>query len=128
MTDPFKTHGAFSWNELMTSDPVAAKEFYRQLLGWEMEEMSMENMTYTVVKAAGEAIGGIMNIPPEASGAPPHWGAYITVDNVDQTASFAESLGGKIMMAPRDIPGVGRFAVIQDPLGAVVSLITYSME
>jgi hypothetical protein len=112
----------------MTSDPVAAKEFYRQLLGWEMEEMSMENMTYTVVKAAGEAIGGIMNIPPEASGAPPHWGAYITVDNVDQTASFAESLGGKIMMAPRDIPGVGRFAVIQDPFGAVVSLITYSME
>ena len=128
MKDPFKTHGAFSWNELMTSDPAAAKKFYSQLLGWEMEEMNMGNMKYTVVKVAGEDIGGIMSIPPEASGAPPHWGAYITVDNVDQTASFAEALGGKIMMAPRDITGVGRFAVIQDPLGAVVSLITYSME
>jgi predicted enzyme related to lactoylglutathione lyase len=38
MKDPFKTHGAFNWNELMTSDPAAAKEFYRQLLGWEMGE------------------------------------------------------------------------------------------
>ena len=28
MKDPFKTHGAFSWNELMTSDPAAAKKFY----------------------------------------------------------------------------------------------------
>ncbi len=91
--------------------------------------MNMENMTYTVVKAGSEnGIGGIMGIPPEASGAPPQWGAYVTVDNVDQTARAAESLGGKIMMAPRDIPRVGRFAVIQDPQGAVISLITYSLD
>ena len=128
MKDPFKTHGAFSWNELMTSDSAAAKAFYRKLLGWEMEEMNMENMIYTVVKADGDGIGGIMSIPPEASGTPPHWAAYITVDNVDQTANSAETLGGKIMVAPQDIPGVGRFAVIQDPQGAVISLITYSME
>ena len=128
MKDPFKTHGAFSWNELMTTDPAAAKEFYGKLLGWEMEDMNMEQMTYTVVKAGGDGIGGIMNIPPESSAAPPHWGAYITVDNVDETAQTAETLGGKIMMPPRDIPGVGRFAVIQDPQGAFISLITYSME
>ena len=54
MKDPFKTHGAFSWNELMTSDPAAAKDFYQKLLGWDMEDMNMENMTYTVVKAGGD--------------------------------------------------------------------------
>lgn len=128
MKDPFKTHGAFSWNELMTSDPAAAKEFYSKLLGWEMKEMNMGNVIYTVVNAGGDDIGGIMSIPPEASGATPHWGTYITVDNVDQTAHSAEALGGKIMVAPQDIPGVGRFAMIQDPQGAVISLITYSME
>ena len=90
--------------------------------------MNMENMTYTVVKAGGDGIGGIMSIPAEATGTPPHWGSYITVDNVDETVQSAETLGGKIMMAPRDIPGVGRFAVIQDPQGAFISLITYSME
>ena len=128
MKDPFITHGAFSWNELMTTEPAAAKEFYVKLLGWETEDMNMEQMTYTVVKAGGDGIGGIMGIPPEASGTPPHWGAYITVDNVDETVQTAETLGGKIMMPPRDIPGVGRFAVIQDPQGAFISLITYSME
>ena len=128
MKDPFKTHGAFSWNELMTTDPAAAKEFYGKLLGWEMEDMNMEQMTYTVVKAGGDGIGGIMSLPPEDSGAPPHWGAYITVDNVDETVQAAETMGGKIMMPPRDIPGVGRFAVIQDPQGAFISLITYSMD
>lgn len=128
MKDPFKTHGAFSWNELMTTDPAAAKKFYSKLFGWETEEMTMENMTYTVVKTGGEGVGGIMAIPSEATGAPPHWGAYVTVDDVDSAVRTAEKLGGKTMLAPRDIPGVGRFAVIQDPQGAVISMITYSME
>ena len=126
MTDRFKQHGAFSWNELMTTDPRSAADFYTKLLGWTTDDVQMEDMTYTVIKAGDEQIGGIMQIPPEAKGAPPHWGAYITVDNVDETAGKAEGLGAKIMIPPRDIPNVGRFAVIQDPQGAFISLITYA--
>jgi predicted enzyme related to lactoylglutathione lyase len=125
MTDRFKQHGAFSWNELMTNDPQSATDFYTKLLGWTAEDVQMEDMTYTVVTAGDEQVGGIMKIPPEAEGTPPHWGAYITVDNVDETAGKAEGLGAKIIMPPRDIPNVGRFAVIQDPQGAFISLITY---
>jgi uncharacterized protein len=47
------------------------------------------------------------------------------VDNVDATAKQAEKLGGKIMVEPRDIPEVGRFAVLQDPQGAAIAVITY---
>jgi predicted enzyme related to lactoylglutathione lyase len=56
---------------------------------------------------------------------PPNWGAYVTVDDVDATAVLAEKLGGKILVPPTDIPTVGRFSVIQDPQGAVLSAITY---
>ena len=126
MTDRFKQHGAFSWNELMTSDPQSATDFYTKLLGWTAEDVQMEDMTYTVVTAGGEQVGGIMKIPPEAEGTPPHWGTYITVDNVDETAGKAEGLGAKIIIPPRDIPNVGRFTVIQDPHGAFISLITYA--
>ena len=80
-----------------------------------MEDMNMESMAYTVVKAGGDSIGVIIGLTtPEATGTPPQWGTYVTVDNVDQSSRSAESLSGKIMMPPRDIPGVGRFAFIQD--------------
>jgi len=125
MENHFKTHGAFSWTELMTTDPEAAKKFYATLFGWELEKFDAEGMEYTVVKVAGEEMGGIMGIPPQAAGSPPHWSTYVTVDNVDETVRKAESMGAKIAMPPKDIPDVGRFAVFQDPQGAFLAVITY---
>ncbi len=125
MKDPFKQQGAFSWFELMTTDTDGAKTFYSNLFGWETEDMSMADMTYTIVKVGKEGVGGIMSIPPQAEGSPPHWGVYVTVDDVDATARKAEELGAKILVPPTDIPDVGRFFVIQDPQGAVISAITY---
>lgn len=125
MDEQFKQQGAFSWCELMTTDVDAAKAFYTKLFGWEMEDMQMPGMTYTVVKAGGKGIGGIMPIPENAQGMAPMWGAYVTVTDVDSTARTAEQLGGKILMPPTDIPNVGRFCVIQDPQGALINTITY---
>lgn len=128
MSDRYQRHGDLSWCELMTSDPASAKVFYSDLFGWETEDMSMEGIDYTVVKAGELAVGGIMKTPPEAEGMPPVWGSYISVDDVDAVAAKAPTIGGDVLMEPRDIPGVGRFCVIQDPQGAVISAITYSME
>lgn len=123
--DTFNRHGAFSWCELITTDMQAAKKFYGALLGWELEEMNVEGMSYTVVKAGGQEIGGIMGIPPQAPGASPHWGTYVTVADVDATARKAEELGAKIVVPLTDIPDVGRFCMLQDPQGATLSVITY---
>ena len=125
MDENFKQHGAFSWCELMTTDVAGAKLFYAKLFGWDTEDMTMPGMNYTVVKAGAKGIGGIMSIPKEASGTPPMWSTYVTVDDVDATARSAVQLGGKLHMPPRDIPNVGRFCVIQDPQGAVICAITY---
>jgi len=125
--DVFKEHGAFSWNELMTTDVASAKTFYSEAFGWQYKDEPMGEMTYTVVTAGEKEIGGIMTIPPEAGEMPPVWGAYVTVDDVDETAKKVEAAGGKIHVPPRDIPGVGRFCVIQDPQGAYISAISYKM-
>lgn len=125
MTDPMKQHGAFSWNELMTTDARAAKAFYGDLFGWALEDMQTNDMGYTIAKAGDKEVAGIMVMPPEAGDMPPTWGAYVTVNDVEASAKQAEALGGKIMLAPRDIPDVGRFCVICDPQGAALSLITY---
>jgi predicted enzyme related to lactoylglutathione lyase len=120
------THGAFTWNELMTSDVAGAQKFYGKLLGWQFRDMDMGNMIYSVVNAGGQDAGGIMAVPPDAKGMPPCWGTYVAVDNVDAVADRVKGLGGTVLMPPTDIPSVGRFALIQDPQGARISLITYA--
>jgi len=124
--DAFTTHGAFSWSELMTNDAKAATEFYGTLFGWTIEPMPMAEGNYHVVKVGGEAVGGIMAMPPTAGPMPPAWGCYVTVADVDATAKRCTDLGGKVAVAPKDIPGVGRFAVILDKQGAALNIITYA--
>lgn len=123
--DTYKTHGAFSWSELMTSDPEGALSFYRQLFGWTVETSQMGMGPYHVVKAGDTSVGGVMGKPPGGEGMPSTWGVYVTVDDVEKTVAQCTALGGKVLMPPMDIPQVGRMAVIQDPQGATLSVITY---
>jgi predicted enzyme related to lactoylglutathione lyase len=126
MTNPSATHGAFSWYELTTSNRKEARAFYGKLLGWEFQDMEMGNGIYTVINVGGLSMGGITDIPPNAQGMPPGWGGYATVDDVDAAVARVAKLGGRVLMAPTDIPTVGRFATIMDPQGATLSLITYA--
>lgn len=127
--DAYRTQGAFSWNELMTTDPEAALSFYSALLGWTTQKMAMPDGDYHVVRVGDTSVGGVMAMPPgaRAGGMPPAWGSYVTVTDVDATARKAAELGGKVVHGPHDIPGVGRMAVIVDPQGAALNVIAYSM-
>ncbi len=125
MINPFQQHGAFSWSELMTTDLKAAEAFYGKLFGWTMADGPVEGMEYRVVSAGGQGVGGMMPISPDMGPMPPHWQSTVTVEDVETTVKMTEELGGKVLMQPQDIPTVGRFAVIQDPQGAVISVITY---
>lgn len=119
-------HGAFGWFELMTTDPEGAKKFYSDLFGWEYEDMPMgPGFIYTVVRSGGKAVAGIMAQPEDCKGMPPSWDVYITSDDVDATAARVVATGGRILRAPADIQGVGRFAVLEDPQGAVFIAMTY---
>ncbi|NJM74746.1 MAG: VOC family protein [Acaryochloridaceae cyanobacterium RU_4_10] len=126
MNNPYQQHGAFSWCELMTTDLKGAEAFYSKLFGWTMADGPVEGMEYRVVSAGGQGIGGLMTLPPDKQNIPPHWGSYVTVDDADATAKLAEELGGKILISPHDIPTVGRFTLLQDPQGAVISAISYA--
>ena len=124
--DVFKTHGAFSWCELMTTDPEGARKFYSELFGWGSKAMEMPTGTYTTLQVGDNSIAGLMQIPADAQGMPPNWGCYVTVDDVDATCARVQQLGGKVIMPVFEVPTVGRMAVIQDPQGATLSVITYS--
>ena len=111
--------GQFSWNELLTSDVEGAGTFYAQLFGWQSEAMP-GGMPYTIFKKNEMFVGGMMKLP--MPGVPPHWLAYVTVENADESAARTAGLGGTIVVPPFDVPNVGRIAVAQDPQGAVFGL------
>lgn len=114
---------SFSWNELNTRDPDAAKAFYSAVFGWETNDLDMgEGGSYTTWlhperSEDDDSIGGLLDmrgrVPEEV---PPHWLVYFTVDDREETLEKAKSSGGEEMLT-LDLP-VGRLAIIKDPHGA----------
>lgn len=119
-------HGRFIWYELMTPDTAGAKAFYGDVVGWTSQAMPMEGGEYTVLEADGNGVGGMMTLTDEfkAQGIPPNWTGYVAVDDVDASAEKVQRLGGAVQRPPQDIPGIGRFAIVADPAGAVIAIMT----
>ncbi len=107
-------HGSFIWYELLTPDPDAATAFYAGLLGWQASAHETQD-GYRILSHGAEAIGGLMQAP---AGVPPGWLGYLGVDDVDATVAGILADGGQVQMPARDIPGVGRIAMVTDPHGA----------
>lgn len=118
--------GRCSWNELSTSDPEAALEFYTTLFGWgKGDSMPMgEAGDYRFINHHGQMIGAVY-----ASGAgampkePPHWRYYFRVPSVSAAKQIAEDKGGTIAMGPHEVPGGDWIIVGTDPQGAEFALV-----
>lgn len=117
--------GTFGWDELWTTDPKKAADFYTSLFGWTTKESGPveEGGNYTEWQLGGQSIGGMMKIMPEMGPVPPNWLPYFMVDDCNATADKAKTSGGKLLVPPTDIENVGRFSVIQDPQGATFAII-----
>lgn len=121
--------GSLVWNELATRDAEAAKGFYTQLFGWEAktDPIPGAGIEYTQFVADDWGRGGLMPMTDEwPAEAPPGWLVYFAVDDADAVVEQAKSLGATVEVEPRDIPEVGRFAVITDPQGATFAVIRMS--
>ena len=119
----------FIWYELMTSDLEAALDFYRDVVGWRTEDHANSDLSgfrYAILSAGERGVGGAMQLTDamREGGARPGWIGYIGVPDTDAKAREIAADGGRIMMEPGDIPGVGRFALVADPGGAPFYLLT----
>ena len=120
-------HGAFHWNELLTGDVEKCKAFFAEVCGWTYDDVPMPNFTYTVARSGDKMVAGIMDkAKTGAPDMPNHWMAYIAVDDVDAAATKVAGAGGAVLQEAFDVPNVGRIAIVQDPGGAVIGLMTPS--
>jgi predicted enzyme related to lactoylglutathione lyase len=113
------------WNELLTNDVDRASAFYAKLFGWNALTQNMSGVDYTSFMVDEQtAAGGTMEIRPEmGEGIPPNWFIYFAVDDCDETVRKVKASGGKVHKEPMTMEEVGRFAIIEDPQGAVCGVI-----
>ena len=107
--------------ELHTNDLARAKDFYSKLFEWKLEDMPMPGgSTYTMINV-GTGTGGGMTVN-QAPGVPPHWMAYVGVEDVRAATRKAKDLGAKITVDVMEIGDHGWMSVITDPTGAALAL------
>lgn len=115
--------GQFCWNELATSNVQAAKDFYGKTFGWEFSDHAMGDMTYTMIRRNNKDFAGIWSIPKDQQKhIPPHWMAYILVENVEAAVEKAQKNGATTVKPVSNAGDFGRFAIITDPTGAHIAL------
>ncbi len=120
--------GKFVWHDLLSEDVAAAKLFYGGLFGWTFESVDIgSGHNYTIAHHRGRPVAGIVDAtafdqPVNVS----QWIGVLSVEDVDQAVALAKSSGGTINNGPLDLRGRGRFAVISDPQGALVTLLRSS--
>ena len=114
--------GTFTWCECLTREPRSAARFYEDLFGWKTETSRDLGTEYTVCHSDGTAIAGIMDMPDGLEGIPATWMTYLATQDCEATITRIQRAGGKLLNGPMEY-GTGKFAVIQDPQGAVFGII-----
>ncbi|GAA3347544.1 VOC family protein [Amorphoplanes nipponensis] len=122
--DVFDVPGALTWNELTTRDVEGSAAFYGSVFGWVARESSMSGMDYIVWEHEGRPIAGLQPMDGDSwpDDLPPHWMIYFAVADCDDSAAYAQSLGGRIVQPPTTLP-IGRYAVLDDPQGGTFSIL-----
>jgi predicted enzyme related to lactoylglutathione lyase len=116
--------GMIVWNELNTHDAKKACDFYSSLLGWQFEEIPRAEGIYRIAKYGGYRVAGVFEMKGEQfEGVPPHWIAYIEVDDIDKRVAAAKQAGAQMIREPFDVEGVGRIAVLRDAVGALIAWV-----
>jgi predicted enzyme related to lactoylglutathione lyase len=106
--------------EFWSEAPAKVAQFYETVFDWKARHIAQ--MDYTLVETGGSGgiNGGIMT--PKKGPWPGKLALYIDVDDLETYTRRIVEAGGKIHVAKQDVPGVGQFALFEDPDGRVMGL------
>lgn len=125
MIDTFDDKPAgFCWVDLAAADTRAAADFYRGLFGWQTDRQRANGGEFLHFLADGEPVASLyqMGASQIAGGVPSHWTPYVGVFDVDEAASRAAALGGRVVVQPFDVDGFARVSLVGDSVGALIGL------
>jgi predicted enzyme related to lactoylglutathione lyase len=118
--------GVPCWVETLQPDLQAALNFYGPLFGWEFAGLGSmpgdQPGQYIVARVRGRDVAGIGSLPDRRGPSTPMWMTHIRVNDADEAAERAKRAGGSLRDGPRDAFPAGRFAVVADPAGALMTV------
>jgi len=117
----FKQPGKFIWADLITADAAKAARFYTSLLGWDVKQVDKR---YFMASNNGRRIAGFAEHQgKKRDNSNTRWIPYISSRSPDNDATYASENGGSVHIAPKDIEGRGRFALLSDSEGALFGVL-----
>jgi len=120
--------GCVSWLDLTVSDASATRDFYRQVVGWSVKDVEMEDASeryadYNMVGDDGNPAAGVCHARGVNLGLPPIWMIYLPVGDLAESLRRVREGGGKVIKATRGADGGYSSAAVQDPVGACLALV-----
>lgn len=114
--------------DLTVSDAAAARDFYREVIGWSVQDVPVEDgdgryADYAMLGGDGQGAATIRHARGPNAGLPPVWMLYLTVGDIAESLRRAEAEGGRVIKEVRDRDGAYVCAAIQDPVGVCFGLV-----
>lgn len=119
--------GCISWLNLTVSDASATRDFYRQVVGWSVQDVEMQDAgecyaDYHLLADDGNPAAGICHARGENLGLPPVWLIHLPVGDLAESLRRVREEGGRVIKATRGTDGAYAYAAVQDPEGACLAL------
>jgi uncharacterized protein len=120
--------GRIVWLDLTVPDAPTTRDFYREVIGWTIHGVAMEDAgeayaDYAMLAENGTPAGGVCHARGANLGLPPVWLLYLSVGDLEESLRRVEAEGGEIIRAQTASDAPYRYAVIRDPVGVAVALM-----
>jgi uncharacterized protein len=126
--DAARSVGRIAWLDLTVSDASATRDFYRQVVGWTVQHVEMEDggeryADYSMLGDDGNPAAGVCHARGVNVGLPPVWMIYLPVGDLAESLRRVQEEGGKVVTATQGKAGEYVYAAVQDPVGAYLALL-----
>jgi uncharacterized protein len=119
--------GRIAWLDLTVRDAAAARDFYREVVGWTVRDVGMDEAgeryaDYEMLGEGGDPSAGVCHARGVNEGLPPVWMIYLPVGDLAESLRRVREEGGTVLREVRGSDGAFVFAAIRDPVGAYLAL------
>ena len=120
--------GRIAWCDLTVSDAQSIRDFYREVIGWSVQDVAMTDdgasyADYAMLGGDGEAAAGVCHARGGNADLPSVWMLYLPVGDLAESLRRVEEEGGQVITSRAETDGGHVFAVVRDPVGVCFALL-----